>query len=273
MNHLVAKIKGKGNHFFKVISNSDFFILPEGLANGISFQASYKPDEDEWFSVHEFSEKEYCIDFVKHPFIATEYSQIPVSKFPSIKYLVAVQGQYYFFQNLSSSQIIEKKYFKIGNAPELVNNQRIIILETNADAIYDRGNDTLYFKNIIVANKIFTGIDMLFREATDAETQEFLNSDFISLTNGFTAESVKKPNRKRIALAKEALSNFLPDEKASIFVYIREYYPDLQFNDDEQNFAVANEDDLKKLTDGIEQKYYTTIVGNQRRRANSVRNI
>ena len=64
----------------------------------------------------------------------------------------------------------------------------------------------------------------MYREATQDETEEFLENDFILLDEEFTAVNVKKANRKRIAMA--TLATFTPVQKQSIFTYIREYCED-----------------------------------------------
>jgi hypothetical protein len=81
---------------------------------------------------------------------------------------------------------------------------------------------------------------------------------------------VKRANRKRIAMAMETLQRFTQKEKQSIFGYIREYCEDLNFDENAENFTISSEEELKKLLYGIEQRYYTTILGGERRLANSI---
>ena len=64
MNHLLAKTKGRRGGFFKVISNQQIFDLPRDLNNPIQYDSNYKLEEDEWFCISSFSEKEYCIDLL-----------------------------------------------------------------------------------------------------------------------------------------------------------------------------------------------------------------
>jgi hypothetical protein len=55
---------------------------------------------------------------------------------------------------------------------------------------------------------IFNNIESLYREATNSEVQEFLNNDFISLSEGYSPEFVGTMNRKRIASALKTYNNF-----------------------------------------------------------------
>ena len=110
MNHLLAKTKGRRGGFFKVISNQQIFDLPENLNNSIEYDSNYKLEEDEWFRISSFSERGYCIDLLTKRFISTEYDQIPVADYTQINYLVAHQTGIYYFQKLSSSLVLQKKF-------------------------------------------------------------------------------------------------------------------------------------------------------------------
>jgi hypothetical protein len=272
MNHLLAKTKGRNGDFFKVISNSQIFDIPDDLNNAVEYNSDYKLEDDEWFAVTEFSEKEYCIEFLTTRFISTDYNQLARAEYTNVEYLVAYQTGVYCFQKLSSSQIIRKKYFSISDQPDLVDSP-IIVINQVPDAIYVKDDDTLYFKRLPAITTIFKGIYELYKEATQEETEEFLQNDFINLDVDFTADSVKKANRKRIAMAQETLKKFKPKEKKQIFSYIREYCADLEFDENDENFSISNEDDLKKLLYGIEQRYYTTRIGNEKRLANSITTV
>lgn len=273
MNHLIARTKGRNGTHFKVISNREVYQLPDDLNNTREYDNDYKLDDDEWFSINQFSEKNYCIDFLIRRFISTDYNQLPRKKYSNIDYLVAYQTGYYFFQKLNSSQIINRSYFSMSDQPELITNAPIILINKLPDAIYDKENDTLYFKKLTSISTIFNGIYELYKEATQEETIEFLESDFINLEDDFTAENVKKANRKRIAMAKETISKFTQAEKQDIFRYIREYCEELIFDENDSSFSVSNEEDLKKLLYGIEQRYYTTRIGGEKRLANSVSTV
>lgn len=270
MNYLLAKTKGKRGRFFKVISNQQIFDFPEDLNNSIQYDPNYKLEEDEWFCISSFSEKEFCIDLLTKQFVAVEYDQITIANYVNINYLIAYQTKIYYFQKLSSNNVLKKSFFEISDAPSIVNNKRLIIINDLPDAIYDKNNDTLYFKRLNSLSTIFKGIEELYKEATQEETQVFLENNFIQLVNEYSADNVKTMNRKRIAIAKETLQQFSPQEKKNIFGYIREYCGDLNFNEDREQFLISSEEDLKKLLYGIEQRYYTTRIGGEKRLANSI---
>ena len=270
MNHLLAKTKGKNGEFFQVISDEIIFDLPDDLDSNVEYKADHNLDEDTWFAIEDFSEKEYCIEFLTERFVSADYSQISEDDYTHIDFLCSVQRGVYYFQKVSSKQLVRKKYFTLSAEPTLYEDAPIIVIDSFADAIYVKADDTLYFKNLTSITSIFRGIDILYREATQGETEEFLENDFILLDEDFTADNVKKANRKRIAMAMATLATFTPVQKQSIFTYIREYCEDLNFDEDDENFTISNEDDLKKLLYGIEQRYYTTLLGGEKRLANSI---
>jgi hypothetical protein len=271
MNHLVAKTKGRKGDFFKILSDTSIFSLPDDLKNFKPYEPDYKLEDEEWFSIQDFSTKEFCIPFLRKMFISTEYPQIKVSEYVNIDYLCSIQDDKYFFQKMAANQLIKKKWFSVSNSPTLVKDEEIILINNFADAIYDKTNDVLYFKKLASISAIFKGIEILYREATYDETKQFLEFDFIKLAKGYNVDSVKTANRKRIAMAMDTLSKFTKDEKKSVFKYIHEYCKNLTFN--RNSFSIETEDDLKQVLYGIEQRYYTTPLGNEKRLANSITKI
>lgn len=272
MNHLLAKTKGRNADFFKVISNEEIFDLPDDLDNPKEYDSDYKLEDDEWFAIEDFSEKNYCIDFLNRRFVSTDYDQIARADYGNISYLCAYQSGIYYFQKVGTRQFISKKLLSL-NSLSITENEPIIIINDYADAIYNKDEDVLYFKNLPTISTIFIGIDTLYKEATQEDTEQFLQEDFIKLGDNYTAENVKKANRKRIAMAMETISHFNQQEKSTIFSYIREYCEDLDFDENDSNFTIDNEEDLKKLLYGIEQRYYTTRIGGEKRLANSVTTV
>ncbi|MEH7131411.1 hypothetical protein V7103_24885, partial [Neobacillus drentensis] len=76
MNHLVAKTKGREEKIYKILSDQFVFELPNDLDNPKNYNSDYKLEDDEWFHIPNFSNEDYCIDFLKKEFISTDYDQI-----------------------------------------------------------------------------------------------------------------------------------------------------------------------------------------------------
>ena len=275
MNQLIAKIRDRGrsdSKFRKVLSDEVVFTLPDSLEDVVEYTPSTLLEDGQYYAIRSFSSKDYCLDCLKDEnFDSADYERLERSDFEKIDFLFSFQENVYFFQNIPKSQLLKKKRLSFGERFSFDRENASIEIKETADAMYFKRIDTLYFYKLSSITSIFPGIDQLHREATEAETTEFLSKEFIMLTNGFSISDVKTANRKRIALALDTLNNFRDEDKTTVFAYIKDYCPDLSGADN--SFAVSNETDLKMLLFGIEQRFYTTPVGAERRIANSILKI
>lgn len=270
MNLLLGKVKGKNEPFYKVMSHErTFFNIPD-LSETCTFIPGYKLEEEEWFKIENFSKSTYSNELTNGLFNSTNYDQLPTSLYQKIIYFCTKQDEYLCFQTTSPSHLLRKKWFKI-DAPKLEENTPIIILNSYLDALYNSTSDTLFFKEFSKIKTIFNGIEDLYREATQPEIDEFLSKDFIELKNGFLANNIKTANRKRITFALDIIKQLSAEDQISIFNYISNYCTNIPTQNN--HFQIDNEEDLKKILYGIEQRYYTTKIGNLKKLANSVRDI
>lgn len=275
MNHyLLAKKLGRNGEYVKMITGKEIFDLPDDLDNPHKYDTDYKLEDDEWFGIKNFSNTDFCIDILTNNFSSAEFNQIANSKdYSRLKYLCSFQHErYYYFQKLSNSQTIKRKWFSISNEPK-IQTDTIIILKELPDALYDKDDDVLYFKKLTSISTIFPNIGNLYREASQANTKQFLENQFINLTDEYNASKVKKANRQRIAKAMDTFNAFTQEQRNSIYDYIKEYCNELEFSDANRNFNIGSEENLKQLMYGIEQRYYTTPIGNEKRLANSIKAI
>jgi hypothetical protein len=272
MNYLIAKKKRTNNTYYLVLSQEDrVYELPNDLVNIKVFDTNYKLEDDEWFGIEDFSNTNYCIQLLTQDFNSAEYHQIGNNQYKLIKYFCSYQDEDdYCFQKFVYSNIISRKWISLSGEPEIKVNEPILILKSIPEAIYRKSTDTLYFKNLSDIKSIFPEIIELYKEATDEETEGFLNSDFINLNDGFDKTKVNTANRKRISMAIETLANLEEEDKVQIHDYIKDYCPELEFSDENNTFNIGTEEHLKNLIFGIEQRFYTTIVGSERRLANSI---
>lgn len=274
MDHLLARVSDRKNSYRKMISGKEIYQIPNNLSNCIKYSPEDTIEEDEWFYIEGFSTTTFCIELLKQKFFnSTDYAEINKIEPEKISYLVAYQEENVFlFQRVYvSSMLNKKKFIHIGDNVEIKESKYGIIINDIPDAIYMKNEDCLYFKKLETIAPIFKGIDELYREATDEETGEFLKSGFICLKNAFNIKSVKKSNRKRIALAAKILNDFSDEQKRDVFQYTSSYYPNLKFDGDK--FEIKDENDLKNLLYGIEQRLYTTPVTQEKRCASAVRLI
>ena len=270
MNHLIVKIRLRGNapKYRKLLSDVSLYELPNDLAPYVQYSPDHNLDEDSWFGIEQFSAQVFCLDFIKTSFNSAEYDVLNTIDVDKLDFLCSYQNENeYYFQNVTKAQLLKKKLLHLGDAFRYEENSKTIVINSIADAIYIKDQDILYFKRLPTVSGIFKGIDMLYREATDVETTDFLQREFVQLED-FSAAKVGKANRHRIAMALDTLNNFEEEQKGTVIDYVRDYCPDLEYQNN--SFKIKSDDDLKKLLYGIEQRYYTTPVGNEKRCANSI---
>jgi len=272
LTNLCAKLKQREkNKYRKIISTEEPVYSNEDIE--ITSATPYVPgaalEDGEWFSIQDVSNQEYKIDLIASEHNSVDFDSLNKDDFENIGFLFIEINNLICFQNVSRAKLVSKKcVFYLGQSFEYHTDRREIVINDVPDAIYNKGTNVLYFRRLESITSIFRGIDQLYKEATEAETTQFLCSNFIQLKEEYNTSKVKTPNRKRIALAQKTLANLDANSKKNIFTYIGEYCPDLKVS--ESSFEVGNEDELKMLLYGIEQRFYTTIVGGEKRIANSV---
>ena len=272
MNYVFAKIRQRNKNKHRKVAETAEKVFSDFNMDAITevpYSCSTLPDDETWFCINDASHQDFAIDLIKNSISTVDYDSLSRSEFERIDFIFVVSGNYTFFQNVTKARLLRKKsLMSLGESFFISDDAQIISINSLPDAIYDRESNKLYFRRIESISSIFRGIDQLYREATEAETQSFLQSDFIRLENGFSPQNVKAQYRKRIALAVDILSKFSVDERHEVFSYIGDYCTEIKNGDG--SFSVGSEEQLKLLLYGIEQRFYTTVVGDEKRIANSV---
>lgn len=255
---------------FRVIeTETDVYDTTEIVLNGVDYNPATLIEDEELYQLTNFSASEFMLDFLQNDLDSVNHDQITRADLTKLSFICTVQSNLYYFQIINSGFYVSKKWFSIDELT-IETNKPIITINPFPDAVYDKQNDTLYFKKLTAAQKIFKGMDQLYREATNEETQTFLNSDFLDVEASFVSTNVTVPNRKRIALVNETLSRFSNEEKQAIYDYTNQYG---QVTYQDGKFKIENDDDLKFVLWGIEQRFYTTLIGGEKRVANSIISI
>ena len=274
MNQLMARVKGRKKPFFyKLLSDTEIYCFDVSSISLVEYSSDHLLDEDSWFKVDNFSKQEFFLDFLGKQFVSSEYNSIPKSKYKDIVYLCSIQNEDYFFQKVTPSSYVTKTFLALGD--ELVIEDKVdrVVINYFPDAIYLKKEDRLIFRNLATISSIFKGIDMLYKEATQEEVQQFIDLDFIKVSNDYDAQKVGKQNRKRIALALATFTAMSNADKDTIFDYVQEYCANLKFDKSAKNFEISSEEDMKFLLYGIEQRFYTTVCGKEKRLANSIQKL
>lgn len=276
VNNVFVKVKRERKQpLFKMLSDHTLFnTLEIDVDSCIEYNPDHNLDEDAWFKVEQFSHKPFCIDFLKLNFDSKDYSDLKKGQFSKIAFVFSTQGNNFYFQKLTPSLFICRKTIAFGDVATVEENGNRLLVNTQPDAVYFKDLDTLVFRNLSTIASIFKGIDELFKEATNEDVGKFLGESFISLSAGYGIDSVSKPNRKRIALAIESLEKMSEQDRIDILSYINAYcHEKLYFDPNDNTFEVSKDNELKLLLYGVEQRFYTTPFGKEKRLANSIQTV
>lgn len=279
MNQLLVKVKNRKQSinecFKKIIDDKECYSFPNNMRQ-IAYNPNTLLEEGQWYYIAEFSQQEFCIELLKQEsFDSVDFSTLQRNEFLRMDYLCSYQDEnYFYFQKVKSSQLLFKKrlLFSFGQNFSYDDNNASVVINAYPDAIYRKDNDTLYFQKLETISSIFKGIDVLYKEATEEETSEFLNNDFIFIPESLEISKIGKASRKRIAMAINILDKFTDNERQEILDYTREN-SGLQLDDNNNSFIINDEEDIKKLVWGISERYYETPISKEKRVANSVINL
>lgn len=276
MDQVLARVKGKSKkQHFKLISDEALFdAVTIDLDSCVAYNPDHNLDEDSWFKINQFSQQTFCIDLLRNDFDSKDFDDLQQAQFTRIAYLFSVQGDDFYFQKITPGLFIKRRTLVFGETAQLEASKSRLVVNPTPDAVYFKESDTLIFRNLATISSIFKGIDELYKEATNDEVAQFLDASFIETSNDYDVKNVSKPNRKRIGLAMATLQSMSSDDRQNMLGYIHEYcQKKLSFDQQNQKFEVSTDDELKLLLYGIEQRFYTTPFGQERRLANSVQTL
>ncbi|MFI3254997.1 MAG: hypothetical protein R3Y63_11795 [Eubacteriales bacterium] len=254
-----------------ILTNKKLYDTPDNLKSAVIYNPETLIDPlDEWYKIEHFSTTDFCLAFLKSDINSVDFSDLDKKNSKDIKYICSCQddSSMIYFQKVLKSHLSKGKCLELGSTFNLKDDTFNITINTNADAIYEKVSDFLYFKNLERIAAIFPGIESLYIEATTEETTAFLNSNLISTTSNFSASDVKRPNRKKIALANLALNHYDDEQKAAVIANFKEYCQELVLGN---KLTISNETELELVLYGILQRFYTTADGREQRIANSVK--
>lgn len=282
MNYVLAKRKAvKQEYFEMLLSNTGIYEVED-----ISFESSkaYSNEtlieDGEWFVIEDFSKKDFSDFFVNKvssdTFEATSFSQMKKSDFGEINYICSYQDNNLLcFQKVLTNSMKPRKFLGLTNssASPFVYDKKFsaIFINTYPDAIYRKDKDDLHFQKLEKLTTIFKGIDQLYKAATQKEVDNFLKNDFIKTAETYKFSKVTKGNRKRIASIQSTLDQLTPEKKDDFFLYAKNYCPELI--NDTGCFYISSESDLEMVTSVFQERFYTTTMSSEKRRANSIQII
>lgn len=275
MNHVFVKLRQRGGDKYRIILSTEARMYPELDVVAIR-EASYpySPgtllESDAWFYLEAANRQVYAEELLQRALADTvDFESLSGHDFENIDFLWTRENDILCFQRVSRAKLVSKRSILcLGDSCRFDGDRREIAINKLPDAVYSPTDNRIYFRRLDAITAIFNGIDQVYRTATDAEVSLFLHSNFISLKNGYDVSHVGIANRKRLALVQRRLDGLSDRDRDKLFMYVGEYCPQLRPTGRE--FQIGSEDNLKMLLYGMNEQYYTTPIGDERRLANSV---
>jgi len=281
MSCLLAKIKRKRAQPYRKITSDNpvFDTLDFSVLSAVEYSPDYKLDEDEWFKLENFNTASYCLDLLKTNFDSKDHNDITKPEFEEISYLVSVQNNSFYFQNVTASSFLRLKTIfygeiALGDVSKIVENNKQIVLKKIPDAVYEVSSNTLFFRDLSAITSIFDGIGLLYKDATQTEVDTFLQQSFINKSSDYKSENVSALNRRLIKSAVDIIATLSPQQQSQMFQYVDSYCAnDITFDPQTKKFEINSDADLKTLLYGLQERFYTTILGQEKRLANSIKKL
>lgn len=270
MGNLIGKLKTDGDYHNITTLDSGSLYGANNNMSLIEYDCRYKLDSEEWFRISKFSEQGYG-NIVQNIENTANFDQLVEGEYSKIKHLVFIDNDLFYFEKITNAKVLRKKVLNFSDEPILEKSPKVITLNNKPDAIYDKEEDTLCFRNLSTIKDIFNGIEELYKEATDEETQKFMAMSCVSLGGKFTITNIKPANRKRITMAWKSYQSWNQELRDKFIEYAHKYRPDITYSDNK--FVVTNEKELKQILYAMDERYYTTELQNEKRLANSVQTL
>lgn len=260
MGTFVAKLTGDNERWYKLadqIVNEDY----DGII--LDNPVDYDPNNTEagqWFKIDAFNEKDGFLGLLDSDFDVADLTSLTTDQFADhkIDFIAYYSDHKYFIQKFTKGNFMKKKWLALdGNAVRYYEKDGLIYINPMPNCIYDNQTKRIYFMDISKAYSVFGELKLDYKEATETETTQMLQSDLINTADGFNAASVGVSNRKRITSILAKYSDYEPAKKATLRQYIREKVGDnLPFDEATNKFTIANDVQLRLLLYGVQQRFY-----------------
>ncbi|ENU99219.1 MULTISPECIES: hypothetical protein [Acinetobacter] len=273
MDILLAKVS---RSLKKVLCQNDIEIFQDFREFSFSSIIEYSPtstlDEDQWFYINLPSTTE-----IKNPIEvcinanSNDWVQIGPNEYDKIRYLALIDkvtGRT-FYQRVPESLLIKKPILNLwglNDQPNITFNP-VILLNTIPDAVFEENTGRLYFKDLSKLTKIFLGIDQLFKEATEVDVSNFVNSNIFSTNSGFEIKKVTAPVRKKITNVLNRFESFTAEQKIEFIANTQKYLGHIPFQNGK--FIISGNEDVRDLADALDQRFHETPITKEPRRTQS----
>lgn len=257
MGIFIAKLMGDNEHLYKLVDqveNNDYCNI--NLDDAIVYDSNNNMAH-QWFKMNDFSASGACLPILTNHFEAADLESLEMAQYSDIEFIAFYDGENFYIQKTPKSSYIKKKWFSFnGDSVNYETDTSVIFISPIPNCIYNRSSNILYFMDISKAYAVFGNLKVNYRDATNGEVANFLNSDMI-VTDGFDASKVGLSNRKRIASVLTLYNDYNEEQKTTLKNYIKDKVcNNIRYDDNSHKFIIADDKQLRLLLYGIQQRFF-----------------
>lgn len=277
-NHLVAY---NGKTAIRSILSTEDAIYGACVDNQIPYESTHQLDreENEWFYIEGFSDSVFNTAIAKIGGTEIkieelfsrliEFTQFESADYHKIKWLIAKQGECYYFQKVTPSiRIANKTYLHFFNGgPEIQEIKYSVEVHRELpDIIYDTNADRLIFKYLSRAKEMYPGLINLYREATNEEVHRFI-SNRTDIAMSDSSLEVGTRNRKEIRRLLSKIESLSEEAKAILAGYIEEHREQAGLHlGDDGKIIISTPAEFKGYLDLLDERFVTSDIYQEERR-------
>lgn len=166
-------------------------------------------------------------------------------------------------QNVTKGNYLKKKWLApLGDLIEFREEENVIYINPVPNCIYDQNSKCLYFTSISRAYAVFKNPKGDYKKATNEKTATFLDSDIVETVN-FDNSKVGFANRKKITAILNTYNSYDAKQKQILKEYIHKNVGEALPYTDNDKFRIENDDQLRLLLMGIQQRFYIPPLQNE----------
>lgn len=239
-----------------------------------NLNSSLESNEIYFISFENNSEAQEFIQDIVLDINSIDLNEIQQEEYKEVKVLQLINSEnnFVYFKRIFPMQYVKnRKILGFDNGPKFEEENNRITLFPSSDVIYDKINNTLYFRKFSNLRDIFPKIIEKYRFASHSEIISFFNMEKFEIKED-TISNLNNKNRSRIAQLIDSNIDFENDELMKKYEkYSKKYGKKIEKEDNK--YILNSKNKLLSFIDVLEEKYYETSISKQKRQADKFRNL
>lgn len=226
-------------------------------------KGSYHLNDDEIFFISLSDEEKLKINDL---LISTNANNIDKRSLLELNFLFIIKEKSIYFQRIFKSNLINKPYISFSDVATLHTKKTILVIQDRTEVAFVDGK--VYFFKFSDLTAIFNYLSHYYREATKEDLRQFSSHKKINIKTDLKLEKLPKTILQKIA---QIVDNFTTLEQN--FKTYQKYSADYVNIFNNQTIEISNKKDIEELHNLIFQKYYKSVIGSEKRLANSFKKL